>query len=58
MPSLPVYRSLPNIYFFFGTNLNDHNRPEQARDYAKQMIGRQLITKQTGAAGRACNAVS
>ncbi|KAL8279883.1 hypothetical protein RQP46_007733 [Phenoliferia psychrophenolica] len=31
--------------------------PEQAQKYAAQMIGRSLITKQTGAAGRACNAV-
>lgn len=32
--------------------------PEQAEKYAAQMIGRKLITKQTGAAGRECNAVS
>ncbi|KAH7883819.1 succinyl-CoA synthetase beta chain SSC-beta [Phlebopus sp. FC_14] len=31
--------------------------PEQARDYASKMIGAKLITKQTGAAGRLCNAV-
>ncbi|KAA1084334.1 hypothetical protein PGT21_024757 [Puccinia graminis f. sp. tritici] len=31
--------------------------PEQALQYAKQMIGHKLITKQTGAAGRICNAV-
>lgn len=31
--------------------------PEQARDMAKQMIGSNLITKQTGAGGRLCNAV-
>jgi len=31
--------------------------PEQAREIAKQMIGAKLITKQTGAAGRICNAV-
>ncbi|KAI0067831.1 succinyl-CoA synthetase beta chain SSC-beta [Artomyces pyxidatus] len=30
---------------------------EQARDYAAQMLGSKLITKQTGAAGRVCNAV-
>ena len=31
--------------------------PQQARDYAGKMIGSKLITKQTGAAGRICNAV-
>jgi hypothetical protein len=31
--------------------------PEQARDFAQQMLGNKLITKQTGAAGRVCNAV-
>jgi len=33
------------------------NSPEQAKDYAGKMIGSKLITKQTGAAGRICNAV-
>jgi len=31
--------------------------PEQAKEYASKMIGSKLITKQTGAAGRICNAV-
>ncbi|KAJ4476709.1 succinyl-CoA synthetase beta chain SSC-beta [Lentinula aciculospora] len=31
--------------------------PEQAKEYAKQMLGSKLITKQTGAGGRICNAV-
>ncbi|KAH8927415.1 putative succinate-CoA ligase [Atractiella rhizophila] len=31
--------------------------PAQAKEYASQMIGHKLITKQTGAAGRICNAV-
>jgi len=31
--------------------------PQQAWDYAGKMIGAKLITKQTGAAGRICNAV-
>ncbi|KAI9572740.1 succinyl-CoA synthetase beta chain SSC-beta [Boletus coccyginus] len=31
--------------------------PQQARDIARQMIGANLITKQTGSAGRICNAV-
>ena len=31
--------------------------PEQAKDYASKMIGAKLITKQTGAGGRVCNAV-
>jgi hypothetical protein len=38
--------------------LSRYNSPEQAQKYAEQMIGNKLITKQTGAAGRACNAVS
>jgi len=33
------------------------NSPEQAKEYASKMIGAKLITKQTGAAGRICNAV-
>ncbi|KAJ7275368.1 succinate-CoA ligase [Mycena haematopus] len=31
--------------------------PQQAQEYASKMIGSKLITKQTGAAGRICNAV-
>ncbi|KAH7914498.1 succinyl-CoA synthetase beta chain SSC-beta [Hygrophoropsis aurantiaca] len=31
--------------------------PAQAKDYAAKMIGAKLITKQTGAGGRICNAV-
>ncbi|KAE9410764.1 succinyl-CoA synthetase beta chain SSC-beta [Gymnopus androsaceus JB14] len=31
--------------------------PEQAKDYAEKMLGSKLITKQTGAGGRICNAV-
>ena len=31
--------------------------PEQAKEYASKMLGAKLITKQTGAAGRVCNAV-
>ncbi|KAJ7783427.1 succinyl-CoA synthetase beta chain SSC-beta [Mycena maculata] len=31
--------------------------PEQAKEYASKMIGSKLITKQTGAGGRICNAV-
>lgn len=33
------------------------NSPQQAKEYAEKMIGSKLITKQTGAAGRICNAV-
>ncbi|KIJ45755.1 hypothetical protein M422DRAFT_29825 [Sphaerobolus stellatus SS14] len=33
------------------------NSPEQAKEYAAQMIGSKLITKQTGAVGKICNAV-
>ncbi|KAF9243883.1 succinyl-CoA synthetase beta chain SSC-beta [Melanogaster broomeanus] len=39
-----------------GVHLIDTS-PEQAQDIARQMIGAKLITKQTGAAGRICNAV-
>ncbi|KAH9811656.1 hypothetical protein DFH28DRAFT_981663 [Melampsora americana] len=31
--------------------------PDQARDFAAKMLGQKLITKQTGAGGRICNAV-
>ncbi|KIK71312.1 hypothetical protein GYMLUDRAFT_33454 [Collybiopsis luxurians FD-317 M1] len=31
--------------------------PEQAKEYAEKMLGSKLITKQTGAGGRICNAV-
>ncbi|KAL7421265.1 succinate--CoA ligase beta chain [Cryptotrichosporon argae] len=31
--------------------------PAQAKEYASKMLGAKLITKQTGAAGRLCNAV-
>lgn len=31
--------------------------PQQAQEYAGKMIGSKLITKQTGAGGRICNAV-
>ncbi|WVW81086.1 hypothetical protein I302_103077 [Kwoniella bestiolae CBS 10118] len=31
--------------------------PAQAKDFASKMLGHKLITKQTGAAGRICNAV-
>ena len=32
-------------------------RPEEAKDLASKMLGKFLITKQTGEAGRICNAV-
>ena len=38
-------------------NLNPHYSPEHAKELAKQMLGSKLITKQTGAGGRICNAV-
>ena len=31
--------------------------PAQAKEFASKMIGSKLITKQTGAGGRVCNAV-
>lgn len=33
------------------------NRPTEAKMFADQMIGHKLVTKQTGPAGRICNAV-
>ncbi len=33
------------------------DRPAQAKEYAEKMLGHKLITKQTGAGGRVCNAV-
>jgi succinyl-CoA synthetase beta subunit len=32
--------------------------PEEVRDFAQKMLGRRLITKQTGAGGRLCNSVN
>lgn len=32
--------------------------PEEVREFAQKMLGRRLITKQTGSAGRPCNSVS
>ena len=37
--------------------LTRNSRPTEARMFAGQMIGHKLITKQTGANGRLCNAV-
>lgn len=31
--------------------------PEQVREYAQKMLGRRLVTKQTGVAGRPCSSV-
>ena len=39
------------------TSSNCTYSPEHARELAKQMIGSNLITKQTGDGGRICNAV-
>lgn len=32
--------------------------PEEVREYSKKMLGRNLITKQTGKAGKPCNSVT
>lgn len=32
-------------------------RPEQVKELASKMIGKVLVTKQTGAAGKICNSV-
>lgn len=45
---------------FKGTNISGVKMcetPEEARDLAKNMLGKLLITKQTGEAGRICNSV-
>ena len=34
-----------------------YDSPDEARNFAKQMIGHSLVTKQTGEKGRVCNAV-
>lgn len=46
-----------NSVRFFVCKKNNQISPQQAKDFAAQMIGSKLITKQTGAAGRICNAV-
>ena len=45
------------LCFLLWTNCEVVNSTEQARDYASKMLGAKLITKQTGAGGRVCNAV-
>jgi hypothetical protein len=49
------------LVFVFLSQTYVHDRlccsPEQAREIAEKMIGARLITKQTGAGGRICNAV-
>ena len=35
----------------------DFGRPEEAQKLAAQMLGKYLITKQTGAKGKLCNKV-
>ena len=41
-----IYRGLSTFY-----------RPEEARELAEKMLGHKLVTKQTGADGKPCNAV-
>jgi len=48
-----VYSFVSQILFLIKPNF----RPEEAREKAKQMIGHKLITKQTSAEGRPCQAV-
>lgn len=43
-----IINYLSFIYFY---------RPEEAKSLAAQMLGKLLITKQTGEGGRICNAV-
>lgn len=42
-------RESANVCVFF--------RPEEARDIASKMLGKSLVTKQTGLDGRICNEV-
>jgi succinyl-CoA synthetase beta subunit len=46
-------RQVPSRYALVSLTLS----PAQAKEFASKMLGAKLITKQTGAAGRECNAV-
>ena len=58
MDSKAVFTSSQGTRHGFPTcsSLTGHS-PEQAKELASKMLGAKLITKQTGAAGRICNAV-
>ena len=45
------------LYFLYYTEIDIIFRPEQAKTLASSMIGKLLITKQTGTAGKICNSV-
>lgn len=46
-----------DMYALHYINFSFFYRPEEAKKLASQMLGKLLITKQTGEAGRICNAV-
>ena len=52
--STGIFFPLRGAYKTISTHIHS---PEHAKQLAKQMIGSNLITKQTGAGGRICNAV-
>ncbi len=55
---LSLVTSLPPLAYRLIVKLNLYERsPAQAKDYAEKMLGHKLITKQTGASGRICNAI-
>lgn len=45
------------LYFLYYTKIDIIFSPKQAKTLASSMIGKLLITKQTGAAGKICNSV-
>ena len=45
------------VYSYQFHSINAYNSPSEAKLFASQMIGQKLITKQTGPAGKICNAV-
>ena len=52
-----VIYSYGSFKFILYGKTYDFHRPTEAKMFADQMIGHKLITKQTGAGGRLCNAV-
>jgi succinyl-CoA synthetase beta subunit len=63
LPSLSILpRFKPQLSYFSLSAISPSlltlpGRPSEAKLFASQMIGQKLVTKQTGAAGKPCNAV-
>lgn len=57
MSSIDILNYAPVCLLFGLTERLLFYSPAQAKEYADKMLGHKLITKQTGAAGRICNAV-